>query len=225
MTVLMIFATSLSFCGVYLGLRHAAWYNSLPWTWETLRAFPKHHWVLPFLSGLITGVFGPYSPSPYILPWILAICLGLALLDYYTHLLPDLWTGTLAVFLGFWISGVDQDPLDYLWLYAFFYGGTWYTMGSLFRKYIGFGDMKLIAAATLALPLSLHGVFLFLSVPLGFLMRPLLRLDNRKDFCFGPCLLVSLIICLCFYPVLFRNLPIVPSEEIFGVIKRLLTFC
>ncbi len=125
---------------------------------------------------------------------LLFILVAIAAKDLREGIIPDLWI-VLLVLLGFLQFGVTHG------LSALILGGIGYGLYKLYplftsRDGLGFGDVKMMAASGLWLPLSSLPLFLMLTGSVGILIALLWRLLYKScQFPLGPALVFALGFC------------------------------
>ncbi|MBI2706889.1 MAG: prepilin peptidase [Proteobacteria bacterium] len=125
---------------------------------------------------------------------LLFILAAIALKDFREGIIPDLWL-VLLICLGFLQFGITHG-LSVIVLGAIGYG--LYKLYPLLQRRdgLGFGDVKMMAAAGLWLPISSLPLFLMITGSVGILIALLWRLLYKSfQFPLGPALALALGLC------------------------------
>lgn len=157
------------------------------------------------LAGALIGLsVGWEWPLLFLVP-LVPVSVALAIVDWQTRLLPTrviapTYVVTIVLVLACWVATRNTDDLiraGWGWLIA---GGVYFVLWFIYPSGLGYGDVRLSGILGIALgylgwgPLlvGVYGGFLLGGVGGGLLS--LLRMVERKEFPFGPFMLVAALI-------------------------------
>lgn len=154
------------------------------------------------------GVFAAYglSVEALIMTFVLPFLIALAVIDFKHMILPNQLV-LIAFVLGFvfHLPGFWTDLNDFLFIYcggAFLYAALIWLTGCAMTKILkqealGFGDVKLSAAAGMWLGAPLLGLFFMVSGLIGILLSALWKkIAKEERFPFGPALIIAFYVIL-----------------------------
>lgn len=173
-----------------------------------IAAHPGLIWRSAAVSALAGGLIGLFVgwewPLLFLLP-LVPVSVALAVVDWQTRLLPTRviapsYVVTIVLVLACWLATRDTDDLiraGWGWLIA---GALFFVLWFIYPRGLGYGDVRLSGVLGIALgylgwgPLlvGMYGGFLLGGVGGGLLS--LLGIVERKDFPFGPFMLVAALI-------------------------------